>query len=67
MVYGNKELRKSNHRSLYVYHLQEKLIENGYDIIADGYFGDETEAAVIDYQKRHPILHDEKRGTVTNL
>ena len=52
---------------MYVYRLQEKLIENGYEISADAYFGDETENAVIDYQMRHPALRNEDKGKVTYL
>ena len=53
--------------TLYVAHLQEKLVEAGFDIDVDGVFGDETEKAVILYQRQHRILHDEPPGVVTYL
>ena len=65
--YGNNDLRKSNYKSLYVAHLQEKLVEAGFDIDVDGVFGDETEKAVILYQRQRRILHDEPPGVVTYL
>ena len=53
--------------------MQEKLIENSYgmiddhELIPDGYFGQDTEKAVMKYQYDHPELRNEPRGIVTIL
>ena len=55
------------------FRLQEKLIENSYgmiddhELIPDGYFGQDTEKAVMKYQYDHPELRNEPRGIVTIL
>ena len=45
--------------------LQEELVQEGYEIAVDGIYGNATEQAVRDYQKRKGLAVDGKAGDVT--
>lgn len=45
--------------------LQEKLIKLGYNIVADGDFGNNTLSAVLKFQKEHGLVEDGEVGPTT--
>ncbi|PZH06821.1 hypothetical protein C1I97_18070 [Streptomyces sp. NTH33] len=45
--------------------LQHLLMAHGYEVKADGFFGDETQDAVMDFQRRHTLPSDGKVGKDT--
>jgi hypothetical protein len=63
-VLGSRVLFKGC-RGTDVKELQQLLIKIGYNITADGYFGDGTTSAVLDFQKTNYLADDGKVGPST--
>lgn len=63
IVYNKKNqvkytLIKKNDKGQYVIELQNKLNKHGYSLIVDGDFGNKTETAVLDFQKKSGLVVD---------
>lgn len=56
---------QKGHKGSNVVHLQQQLVKAGYSVMVDGWFGSETEQALLDFQRDHMITATGSAGTRT--